>query len=131
MHTVTLFERAASGAAHALRHPISSAAYAAGFVRGLASAGRRAASEHGAAGLEGRTEPLRPTTFRGVPVQRGAPAVEQYDVPLPRPTPLHEAFASEPRAVSRSAEHGRASDAEIDAWIDQAMEGLDADSDRE
>lgn len=128
MHTVRLLERAATGAAHTLRHPISSAAYAVGIVRGLATAGLRAASGHVTEGAgqspdrhEGRETP------QGVPTQRVAPAVEQDDVPPPEPTPLHEAFTTEPKAVSRSSEHGRASDAEIDAWIDQAMEGLEPD----
>lgn len=127
MHTVKLFERAATGAAHTLRHPISSAAYAAGIVRGLASAGIRAASGHAVDGPDHRTAPsVAPTTPRSVPAQRVAPAVEQDAVPIPEPTPLDEAFTTEPKAVSRSSEHGRASDAEIDAWIDQAMEGLES-----
>ncbi len=122
MHTVKLFERAATGAAHALRHPISSVAYAAGIVRGLAEA-----TLHGAR-VEERDTDIGPVAHPlHVPAQRRAPAVEQDAVPIPEPTPLHEAFVTEPKAVSRTSEHGRASDAEIDAWIDQAMEGLEPD----
>lgn len=124
MHTVKLLERAATGAAHALRHPISSAAYAAGIVRGLAEAslhGARTDEHDPDSGSDQAAHPLH------VPAQRRAPAAEVDGVPPPSPTPLHEAFTTEPKAVSRSSEHGRASDAEIDAWIDQAMEGLEPD----
>src|SRR3954465_8832402 len=38
MQPVKLLERAAGTAVHAIRHPISSAAYAAGMARGLAGA---------------------------------------------------------------------------------------------
>lgn len=123
MHTVKLFERAATGAAHTLRHPISSAAYAVGIVRGLAGA-----ALHGTTVDEHDPDAGHPTTSPlHVPAQRRAPAAEVDEVPVPEPTPLHEAFATEPKAVSRISEHGRAKDAEIDAWIDEAMEGLEPD----
>jgi hypothetical protein len=118
MHPVKLLERAASGAAHAIRHPISSAAYAAGMARGLAGAALHGATVNGHDPGARRTSDTTPH----MPTQRRAPAGEYDDVPPPEPTPLHESFATEPKATSRQSEHGRpASDEEIDAWIDEAM----------
>lgn len=118
MHPVKLLERAASGAAHAIRHPISSTAYAAGVARGLAGA-----ALHGRT-ADGHDPDLGSSDARAhhMPAQRRGPAAEYDDVPPPEPTPLHESFATEPKATSRRSEHGRpASDEEIDAWIDEAM----------
>ena len=118
MHPVKLLESAASGAAHAIRHPISSAAYAAGIARGLAGAALHGATVDGHDSDVGGTD-ARPSHM---PAQRRVPAAEHDDVPPPEPTPLHESFATEPKAASRQSEHGRpATDAEIDAWIDEAM----------
>jgi len=134
MEPVKLLERAASTAAHAVRHPISSAAYAAGIARGLAGAAIHGARDHVA----------HDTTERPVPAQRApeaassAPAAppkpQRVPKPVPppeafddmvviEPEPPHESFATEPKAVSRESEHGggRATDQEIDAWIDEAI----------
>ena len=116
MEPVKLLERAASGAAHAIRHPISSAAYTAGIVRGLAGAAIHAAGR----GQE---------KARHVPPQRVTPVLEQDDeVPPPEPTPLHESFATEPKATSRESAHGGQSrDAEIDDWAAEAEARDDID----
>jgi hypothetical protein len=57
-------------------------------------------------------------------VLRPVPPLQTRDeevVPV-QPARSGESFATEPKAVSRQSEHGRsASDAEIDAWIDEAM----------
>ena len=150
MHPVKLIERAASTAVHSMRHPVSSAAYAAGIARGIG--GLAGAALHGALEKTGHAD----SSSADVPTQRTAPA-EQRDeaatpaapegprepqvVPKPVPDPEDfdtvvivaeddepgEAFATEPKAVSRESAHGgsAATDAEIDAWIDEAMEGLD------
>jgi hypothetical protein len=99
MQPVKLFERAAGTAAHALRHPIASAAYAAGLARGLAGAARHGATDTGREPEHGPT-PAAPH----MPTQRRA-------------------------SVSRQSAHGGpATDAEIDAWIDEAMaRGRDVD----
>ena len=142
MHPVKLLERATSTAVHALRHPVSSAAYTAGMARGLVGV-----VLHGADATGHDTE-ARWTT---VPSQRTA-APEPAPGPrepqrvmkaVPRPEDLEEpiviepadeepgeSFATEPKAVSRESAHGggAATDAEIDAWIDEAMaRGEDAD----
>lgn len=117
MHPVKLLERAASSAAHAIRHPISSAAYAAGVARGLAGAALHGAMVDGHDPDAGRPD----AGAHHLPTQRRAPADEYDDAPPPEPTPLHESFATEPKATSRQSEHGRATDEEIDAWIDEAM----------
>jgi hypothetical protein len=132
MQPVKLLERAA----HAARHPISSAAYAAGVARGLAGA-----AIHGAL-VPGRDD--RATSTPRVPVQTdrssaadsststGPPTPQRVPKPVPppdaadptviEPEPPHESFATEPKAVSRDSAHGgRATDAEIDAWIGEAM----------
>ena len=124
MEPVKLLERAASTAAHAVRHPISSTAYAVGVVRGLAGA-----AVHGVTVRPHDREPSpgqeqsreRPTERPHVVEQRTAPAAEQ-DVPPPSPTPLHESFATEPTATSRESAHGRSADAEIDAWAEEATD---------
>jgi hypothetical protein len=129
MEPVKLLERAASGAVHAVRHPISSTAYAVGVVRGLAGAAVHGVTVGGhdpgqtrEAGQPSQTNqaedraPTQATDQKHVVAQRTAPAVEQ-DVPAPEPTPLHESFATEPKAVSRESEHGGTGrDAEIDEW---------------
>jgi hypothetical protein len=113
MEPVKLLERAAGRAAHAIRHPISSAAYAAGIARGLAGA-----VVHGAT-VRGHDPEAGPGPGH-VPTQRSAPIAER-DVPPPEPTPLNESFATEPKATSRQSEHGGGgSDAEIDAWASEA-----------
>jgi len=122
MQPVKLIERAAGTAAQALRHPIASAAYAAGLARGLAGA-----ALHGAT-IPGREpEPARTSTPPHVPTQRRMPPTER-DVPPPAPSEPGEVFTTEPKAVSRQSAHGGpARDAEIDAWIDEAMAHDDVD----
>jgi hypothetical protein len=112
MEPVKLLERAATSAAHAVRHPISSASHAAGVVRGLAGAAIH--------GTSVRAHDAGAGTHH-VPTQRRAPSAEQ-DVPPPEPTQPGESFATEPKATSRQSEHaGRATEAEINEWIDEAM----------
>jgi hypothetical protein len=142
MHPVKLIERATSTAVHALRHPVSSAAYTAGMARGLVGA-----VLHGAT-ISGHDTEAGPAS---VPTQRAAspettegPREPQRVMkPVPRPEDLEEpiviepgdeepgeSFATEPKAVTRESAHGAgpATDAEIDAWIDEAMaRGDDAD----
>ena len=77
MEPVKVLERAASTAAHAVRHPISSTAYAVGIVRGLAGA-----AIHGAAVR--RHHHGQAATRPHVVPQRTAPAAEQ-GVPQPDP----------------------------------------------
>jgi hypothetical protein len=118
MEPVKLLERAAGGAAHALRHPIASAAYAAGLATGLAGAGLRA--------VTGRGQDEGPARPQVVP-QRPAPVAER-DVPPVAPTPLGEQFATEPKATSRQSEHGGpGNDAEIDDWEADALDEPDVD----
>jgi hypothetical protein len=118
MEPVKLLERAAGGTAHALRHPIASAAYAAGLARGLAGAGLRAFARRG--------HEERPASPHVVP-QRTAPAAER-DLPPVAPTPLGEQFATEPKATSRQSEHGGpGDDAEIDDWEAEALDEPDLD----
>jgi hypothetical protein len=113
MEPVKMLERTASKAVHAVRHPIASAAYAAGLARGFASVVIHGVRDRGHDSEAGRPH---------VPRQRLGPVAVKDDVPPPEPTPLHESFATEPKAVSRQSEHGGpARDEEIDAWIDEAM----------
>jgi hypothetical protein len=139
MEPVKLLERAATTAVHAVRHPISSAAYAAGIARGLAGAAVHGVRAHGAGSDSSSTRP--------VPAQRppesAAPEAPRKPQRVPKPVPSpdafddmivieaepeHESFATEPKAVSRESEHGgRATDAEIDAWIDEAVRGAEVD----
>jgi hypothetical protein len=137
MQPVKLVERATSTAVHALRHPVSSAAYATGLARGLAGAVFHGATERlhdhqtGPAPIPTqRTTSAQPSS--GVPepqrVPKPVPAPEDLAEPVviePRDDDPGESFATEPKATSRQSEHGgrRASDAEIDAWIDEAMAG--------
>jgi hypothetical protein len=126
MEPVKLIERVAGTATHAVRHPIATAAYAAGLARGLASAAVHGVTVTGHDPGAGQV-PTQPTAKAGVPEPQRVPP------PMPEPTARHdqiviepeppgESFATEPKAVSRDSEHGgHASDAEIDAWIDDAM----------
>lgn len=144
MGPVKLIERAASTAVHAVRHPVSSAAYAAGLARGLAGA-----VLHGVT-VSGHDAEAGP---RPVPTQRdsatgtgaatttaGPPEPQRVMKPVPEPGDLPEpivieptdeepgeSFATEPKAVSRESAHGGGDlrDAEIDAWEDEAEESLD------
>jgi hypothetical protein len=149
MQPVKLIERAASTAVHTVRHPISSVAYAAGIARGLAGA-----AVHGALvkGHDPEAGPAPVPTQRKEPTAAGSPSEapsgprEPQRVPKPVPPPdaqfdtivieatdeePGEAFATEPKAVSRESNHGGgpATDAEIDAWIDEAMQGLETGPD--
>lgn len=140
MGPVKLFERAASTAAHALRHPVSSAAYAAGLARGLAGAALHGATVTGHDPEAGHAPIPTQRTGSAAEPTTGPRKPERVVKPVPTPDSLPEpvvieavdedpgeSFATEPKAVSRESAHGQsahggsATDAEIDAWIDEAM----------
>jgi hypothetical protein len=140
MEPVKLLERAASTAVQAVRHPISSAAYAAGIARGLAGAAVHGVLVHGRDEGAASGPPVPPRTGPAAAdssTSTGIPEPQRVPKPVPPPTatddtiviepePEHESFATEPKAVSRDSAHGGpATDAEIDAWIDEAMVGDD------
>jgi hypothetical protein len=146
MHPVKLLERATSTAVHALRHPVASAAYTAGMARGLVGAALHGATTTGHDTEAGRTtvppqraaapEPgTEPATGPREPqrVMKAVPRPEDLEEPIviePDDEEPGESFATEPKAVSRESAHGGgpATDAEIDAWIDEAMaRGEDVD----
>jgi hypothetical protein len=141
MHPVKLLERAASTAVHAMRHPISSAAYTTGVARGLVGAALRVVP--GGHDAPARPESTADTGPRPVPTQRAAtqqtttapPEPERVPKPVPEidelPEPIvieaedeepGESFATEPKAVSRESAHGGADadDADIDGWSNEA-----------
>ena len=120
MHPVKLLERAASTAAHTVRHPLSSAAYTVGIARGLVGAALHGATTTGHDPEAGpRPVPAQRST---APTTEATPAPAEAVIEPPEPAPPGEQFATEPKAVSRESAHGgRATDAEIDAWIDEAM----------
>lgn len=149
MHPVKFVGWTARTTLHAVRHPISSTAYAAGMARGLAGAvihGTTATGHAPDTGLrsvptqrEGDAEQATGAT----PATSGPPAPQRVPKPVPEPGDLPEpvvieptdeapgeSFATEPKAVSRASAHGGAavSDAEIDAWIDEAMDRDDAET---
>lgn len=145
MEPVKLLERAASTAAHAVRHPISSAAYAAGIARGLAGAAIHGARDHGDRDAAQRPVPAPRVSESAAAATSVPPKPQRVPKPVPPPEAFddmtviepeapHESFATEPKAVSRESEHGagagRATDEEIDAWIDEAI-GRDRDVDVE
>jgi len=126
MEPVKLLERAATGTAHAVRHPISSAAYAFGIVRGLTGAvvsGATITGHDPGAGPSPRTNGA-PRTHLGV-----APdAPHAAAAPQREPSPPGESFATEPKATSRTSEHGgRGDDAEIDQWAAESADAPDID----
>jgi hypothetical protein len=136
MEPVKLLERAASTAVQAVRHPLSSAAYAAGIARGLAGAAVHGVLVHGRdeGATPGTSVPTQTRrTAAGSSTAAGTPKPQRVPKPVPPPTasddltvidpgPPPESFATEPKAVSRDSAHGGpATDAEIDAWIDEAM----------
>jgi hypothetical protein len=127
MHPVKLLARAAGTTTHVLRHPIASAAYAAGLVRGLAGAAVHGVTVTGHDPDAGRAP--APPADGGVPEpQRIAkPVPEPGAAPDPivvEPEPAGEAFATEPKATSRESAHGRSgADEEIDQWSDEATDG--------
>ena len=140
MHPVKLIERAASTAVHTVRHPVSSAAYAAGLARGLAGAALHGTlikghdPEAGTVPTQRAHESTGPAAAHA-PEETGPREPQVVPKPLPDPEDFDtvvivaeddepgEAFATEPKAVSRESAHGgsAATDAEIDAWIDDAM----------
>ena len=77
----------------------------------------------------------------GTPASSGPPKPQRVAKPIPGPGDLPEpivieatdepgeSFATEPKAVSRESAHGggRATDAEIDAWMNEAMARDDVD----
>ena len=152
MHPVKLIGRATGTAVHTIRHPISSAAYAAGLARGLAGAAvhgtlvKRHDADAGPADTPGQdNDALSPASPRASAPDATDTAGPREPQVVPKPVPPPDAtfdtivieaadsapgesFATEPKAVSRESAHGGGSainDAEIDAWIDEAMEGLD------
>ena len=131
MGPVKLIERAAGTAFHAVRHPVSSAAYAAGLARGLAGVV-----------LHGVTATGHDSDAGSVPTQRDTASTEPQRVmkPVPEPGDLPEpivieptdeepgeSFVTEPKPVSRKSAHGGPDllDAEIDDWEEEAQDGLD------
>ena len=124
MEPVKLLERAATGTAHAVRHPISSAAYAFGIVRGLVGAVVSGATVTGHDPDAGpgptSTQPLGVVPDPDLPRREAAPPRE--------PSPPAESFATEPKATSRASEHGRGgADAEIDQWAAEVADEPDID----
>jgi hypothetical protein len=121
MDPVKLLERVAGTATRVVRHPIASAAYAAGLARGLASAAVHGVTVTGHDPDAGHV-PGQATAGAGVPEPQRVPK----PMPAPRaahdqiviePEPAGESFATEPKATSRDAEHGRSGDdADIDQW---------------
>jgi hypothetical protein len=141
MHPVKLLERAATTAAHTVRHPISSAAYAAGIARGLAGAAIHVVGGHRSTSSPDQSVPApspsetvgRTTATRGprkperVP-KPVPPPVAPEDVTVIEPTPPHESFATEPKASSRNSAHGGpGSDAELDDWAAEVTDEPDID----
>jgi hypothetical protein len=147
MGPVKLIERATSSAVHAVRHPVSSVAYAAGVARGLAGVvlhGVRVTDhdvETGAPSVPSqRDHASAPDTTSSRTATAGPPEPQRVMKPVPEPGDLPEpivieprdeepgeAFATEPKAVSRESAHGGSdfADADVDAWEDEARDGLD------
>jgi hypothetical protein len=144
MQPVKLLERAAGTAFHAVRHPVSTASYAVGIARGLAGAAIQVARPHGQPAGHSTAdvsvpEQPRPDETADSATPGGIPEPQRVGKPMPppyatdemreemiviEPEPAHESFATEPKAVSRDSAHGEgvASDAEIDAWLDEAVQ---------
>jgi hypothetical protein len=151
MGPVKLIERATSSAVHAVRHPVSSAAYAAGVARGVVGVvlhGVTAAGHDRDAGAPSVPERRDRATTPGPAVSdattAGPPEPQRVMKPVPEPGDLPEpiviepkdeepgeAFATEPKAVSRDSAHGGSdvADADVDAWEDEARDGLDHGAD--
>jgi hypothetical protein len=154
MGPVKLIERATSSAARAVRHPVSSVAYAAGVARGLAGAvlhGVTATGHDPDAGAPSVPAQRDRATAPDVPAADTAtagppeppepqrvmkPVPEPGDLPEPiviepRDEEAGEAFTTEPKAVSRESAHGGSdlADADVDAWEDEARDGLDHGTD--
>jgi hypothetical protein len=125
MEPVKLLERAVTGTAHAIRHPVSSAAYAVGMVRGLAGAVVSGAT------ITGHDPDAGPAPVPApVPAPTPAPGRDAGAPPAPPmpPTPPGESFATEPKATSRQSAHGGpGNDAEIDDWAAEAVDEPDVD----
>lgn len=122
----------------AAKHPIRTTAWAVGLVRGIAASVIRVAA--------GERGPVIPGFLPGpvaAPVEEdvahtdvvrydlidapdaGAPAAVTGAEPAPQrePEPPREAFAHEPKAVTRASAHGRAGDeADIDDWYGETTE---------
>ncbi|MFL6157874.1 MAG: hypothetical protein ACJ72D_17410 [Marmoricola sp.] len=119
----------------AAKHPLRTAAWSFGVLRGLAASVIRVAS--------GQRGPVIPGHLPGpvaAPVEEDVKHedVSRYDLidaPAPHPAavveaaperapePPHESFANEPKAVTRDSAHGRAgADAEIDDWYGETDE---------
>jgi hypothetical protein len=139
MHPVKLLERAASTAAHTVRHPISSASYAAGIARGIAGAAIHVVGGHRSTSSPDQSVPTprqsetagRSTPTTGprkperVPKPVPPPAAPE-DVTVIEPEPPHESFATEPKASSRNSAHGGpGNDAELDDWAAEVADEPD------
>lgn len=105
-------------ATHAATHPISTASYVFGVVRGLSAGVIRTAADLLSHPSDHRTE--TPNDVVRFPPRPAAPQVA--------PDPPGESFATEPTAVTRISAHGGGGhDADIDEWFDEARRELDED----
>jgi hypothetical protein len=140
MHPVKLLERAASTAAHTVRHPIATTAYAAGIARGLAGTAingakllRRPSAPDRSVPAQSQAEPVADQTRATSPrkperVPKPVPPPVAQDVTVSEPEPSHESFATEPKASSRNSQHGGpGDDAEVDDWAGEVADEPDID----
>lgn len=120
---------------HAATHPMSTAAYAVGLVRGTAAALLRMAAGGDGTATTATTATREPTPARPPSGERAeAPEVQVArdlaDAPGPAPErapePLAEAFTTEPSAATRASAHegirrgSAGDDAAIDEWYDDS-----------
>lgn len=113
---ITLIDQVTGGIAKVVKHPVRTASYGVGLVRGVATSMLRALS--GTAGLADaeRAEAPQRSTDEGPEV---VPPTPLFPPPAPqqRPTAPPPAFVTEPTAVTRDSAHGRgAADADVDDW---------------
>ena len=94
MHPVKMFGWTARTTLHTVRHPISSAAYAAGVARGLAGVVLHGAT---ATGHDPDTGPRPMPTQReaGTPASSGPPKPQRVAKPIPQPGDLPEPIVIE------------------------------------
>lgn len=105
-------------ATHAATHPISTASYVFGIVRGVSAGVIRTAADLLSRPMDHQTED--PT---GVVPFEPRPAAPQV-----APDPPGESFVTEPTAVTRISAHGRGGhDADVDEWFDEARRELGED----
>lgn len=114
---------------HAASHPVSTASYVVGVVRGLGAEVIRTGAEligsrpeEGASAARGPVTPFEPVRLVPEPHAEAAPQVA--------PEPLNESFATEPTAVTRASAHGGGGrDADIDDWLGEAELEIDPTGD--